>query len=119
MARHRKHFLALLMEQAGYHILLATHGAQALDLVDEQRPDLVISDVMMPVLNGAELCRQVKARAETMAIPVILMSAAGAWAADGTGADAFIAKPFDLDDMEALVKRWAPLEKDAPSSSAP
>jgi CheY-like chemotaxis protein len=112
-------FLASLMQDAGYRTLLAIHGAQALDLIEEERPDLVICDIMMPVLNGAELCRRVKAGRETMAIPVILMSAASEWAAEGAGADAFIAKPFDLDDMEALVRRWAPLEKDAPTSSTP
>jgi DNA-binding response OmpR family regulator len=100
-------FLAMLLEDAGHRILLAIHGAQALDLVEEDRPDLVISDVMMPVLNGADLCRRVKGGGETSTIPVILMSAAGEWAAEGTGADAFIAKPFDLDEIEALVRRWA------------
>ena len=61
----------------------------------------------MPVLNGAELCRRLKARTGAQRIPVILMSAAGPRAADGTGADAFIAKPFDLDEIEALVDHWS------------
>ena len=86
----------------------APSGRQALDLVGRQRPDLVIADVMMPVLGGAELCRRLKAEPDTAAIPVILMSAAGARPAWAAGADAFIAKPFQLDAMEALVRHWLP-----------
>ena len=101
-------FLAQLLAGAGHRTLQAVHGAEALELVEKERPDLVVSDIMMPVLNGAELCRRLKARADTPVIPVILMSAAGRRSADGTGADAFITKPFDLEEMEALVQRWLP-----------
>lgn len=101
-------FLAQLLTDAGHRTLQAVNGAEALEVVEKERPDLVVSDIMMPVLNGAELCRRLKARADTPVIPVILMSSAGARAADGAGADAFIVKPFDLDHMEALVGRWCP-----------
>jgi CheY-like chemotaxis protein len=101
-------FLAQLLADAGHRTLQAVHGAAALEVVEHERPDLVITDIMMPVLNGADLCRRLKAGTATTAIPVILMSAAGPRAAEGTGADAFIAKPFDLEDMEALVGRWSP-----------
>lgn len=100
-------FLAQMLADSGHRTLQAVHGAEALELVAKERPDLVVSDIMMPVLNGAELCKRLKARAGTPPIPVILMSSAGPRAADGTGADAFIAKPFDLADMEALVERWS------------
>jgi CheY-like chemotaxis protein len=100
-----RHFLALLMEQNGHTTLLAINGLQALDLVRAEIPDLVITDVMMPVLDGRQLTRAIKAEAGTRHIPVILMSAAGRQAADGAGADAFISKPFSLDDMETLVRR--------------
>ena len=108
-------FLAHMLTDVGHRTLQAIHGAQALELVATERPDLVVSDIMMPVLNGAELCRRLKTRAGLPVIPVILMSAAGPGAADGTGADAFIAKPFDLSEMEALVERWSssPPKKDA------
>ncbi len=103
-----RYFLAELLAAAGHRTLQAVHGAEALAVVEKERPDLVVSDIMMPVLNGAELCRRLKAGDDTGATPVILMSAAGVRADDGTGADAFIAKPFDLEDMEALVQRWLP-----------
>ena len=101
-------FLAQVLADAGHRTVQAVHGAEALELVEKERPDLVVSDIMMPVLDGAELCRRLKAGTATSAIPLILMSSAGPQAADGAGADAFIAKPFDLDDMEALVGRWFP-----------
>jgi CheY-like chemotaxis protein len=112
-------FLAMLLQAAGYRVLLAIHGVQAMNLIHEERPDLVISDIMMPVMNGVELCRGLKAGAETMSIPVILMSAAEASAADGAGADAFIAKPFELDQMETLVKRWTPSERGLAATANP
>ena len=105
-------FLAQLLADGGHRTLQAVHGAEALELVAKERPDLVVSDIMMPVLNGAELCRRLKAGADAPPIPVILMSSAGPRAADGTGADAFIAKPFDLADMEALVERWSSPKED-------
>jgi CheY-like chemotaxis protein len=100
-------FLAELLSDAGHRTLQAIHGAQALEMVDSEQPDLVISDIMMPFLNGTELCRRLKARAGLPAIAVILTSSAGEQSADGAGADAVISKPFDLEAMEALVARWS------------
>jgi two-component system phosphate regulon response regulator PhoB len=100
--------LAMIFGDAGHRALTSIHGQQALELVDKDRPDLVFADIMMPVMGGAELCRRLKANADTTAIPVILTSSAGERAAEGTGAEAFIAKPFNLDDVEALVRRWLP-----------
>lgn len=98
--------LAMLLDGDGHRTLTAIHGRQALDLAEREHPDLVVADVMMPVLGGAEMCRRLKGRAATEGIPVILMSAAGRQVAEGAGADAFIDKPFDLDSMERLVQRW-------------
>jgi CheY-like chemotaxis protein len=104
-----RELVALLLQDGGYRTLQAIHGAQALELMAKEHPDLVISDVMMPVLGGAELCRRLKAMPETRRIPVILMSSAGRRLADSTGSDAFLAKPFDLTELEALVRRWLPV----------
>lgn len=108
-----RELLAALVEDSGYRALQAIHGREALALIEQERPELVLSDVMMPVLNGAELCRIVKAQPSTASIPVILMSAAGPAIADGAGADAFVDKPFDLGELEALVRRWLPPEPPA------
>lgn len=93
-------FLTLVLEDAGYTVRTAIHGAQALELIAEGAPQLVISDVMMPVLDGIELCRRLKA---ANGIPVILMSAAGMDVLDGAPADALLPKPFDIVEMESLI----------------
>lgn len=102
-----REILALILSDAGYQLLLATNGFHALELLhgEARLPDLVITDVMMPVLNGVQLTQQLKAGEKTKDIPVILMSAIGPEIADGTGADAFIRKPFSLDEVEELVRR--------------
>lgn len=103
-----RHFLAIVLIEAGYTTIEAINGREALTVLQTQRPDLIITDVMMPLMGGVQLTREVKARESTRHIPVIIMSAAGPRVADGAGAEAFIDKPFMLDDMEALVKRWLP-----------
>src|SRR5207249_11362724 len=72
--------LTMLLEEDGYEVVQASQGEQALALVVRQRPDLVIADVMMPVLDGPEMCRRLKANKETDDIPVILMSSASRYA---------------------------------------
>ena len=101
-----RELLGEVLEEAGHRAVLAIHGEEALELAAQEPPDLVLADVMMPVLGGAELCRRLKADARTTGIPVILLSAAGSQVARGTGAEAFLAKPFELGDLEALVRRW-------------
>ena len=113
-----REMLAAVLEDAGHRALHAIHGRDALDVVAAERPDLVIADVMMPVLGGAELCRRLKAEPGTRGIPVILMSAGSARLADGTGAEAFLAKPFDLARLEALVQRCMPAGSPACAPSA-
>jgi CheY-like chemotaxis protein len=103
-----RELLIAIFEDAGHHALPAINGRHALEVLEQERPDLVLSDVMMPVLNGLNLCRRLKAEPSTASIPVILMSAAGHEVADGSAADAYLDKPFELDELEALVRRWLP-----------
>lgn len=105
-----RELLGEIFEGFGHRAPQAINGRHAIELLKEERPDLVLSDVMMPVLGGAALCRLLKAEPSTASIPIILMSAAGRQVADGTGADAYLDKPFDLDQLEALVYRWLPPE---------
>ena len=83
--------LAGLLEDEGYAVRRAYDGQAALRQVEAEPPDLVLSDVAMPGLNGVELARRLSARG----IPVALMSAAGA--DPGIPGVAFVPKPFDLD----------------------
>jgi sigma-B regulation protein RsbU (phosphoserine phosphatase) len=98
-----RELLTFVLQDAGYRTETAVNGAEALARIGERRPDLVISDLMMPVLGGADLCRRVKAVPASAALPFVLMSAVRH---DGTaGADALLRKPFDLEVVEATVRR--------------
>ncbi|MDE3075569.1 MAG: response regulator, partial [Chloroflexota bacterium] len=72
-----REFLALVLADFGHETVLARNGQDALELIEKERPDLVISDVMMPLMGGVELCRRLKAAPDTAAIPVVLMTSAG------------------------------------------
>ncbi len=58
-----------------YQVVEAVNGKDALDKIIEQRPDIILSDVMMPVMDGNELCRQVKENDETASIPFVMLTA--------------------------------------------
>src|SRR5688572_8224659 len=94
--------LVIAFEQQGHQVLQAWHGRHALHIIasSEVRPDLVISDVMMPLGGGVELCRALKADPLTVDIPVVLMSSAQLRTGSSSGADAQISKPFDLDTLQ-------------------
>jgi CheY-like chemotaxis protein len=83
--------LKIAFEAAGHRIVEANHGVAALERVKDSRPDLVVTDVMMPILGGHELIRRLRSNPETAAIPILVLSAR---AAAASGADAALAKPF-------------------------
>ncbi len=108
-----REFLAAALEAGGHRVLQAYHGRHALSMLvggNRLRPDLVISDVMMPMVGGVELCCTIKADPATRAIPVVLMSAAAKPPTIDACADAYIGKPFDLDTIDALVRRMLSIE---------
>ncbi len=98
------------LEPFGYELLAAYDGAQALSLLREKRPDLIVMDVEMPGLSGVEVCRIVKANSGPEGfgfIPVILMTARqGAGKTEGLelGADDYLVKPFDPSELGARVR---------------
>ena len=94
-------FLCMLLEEEGYDVLRAYDGQEALELVRLQHPDLVISDVMMPKMNGLELLDRLRASPDDASPAVILMSAVSRMA-DMTDVQ-FLAKPFDIDRMLEMV----------------
>lgn len=101
-----RRFLATAFEAEGHRVLEAWHGRHALSVIAGQpRPDLVLSDVMMPLMGGVELCKMLREDPATADIPIVLMSAAYQATGINAGADAVIAKPFDLDALDALVRR--------------
>ena len=98
-----RELLAWILRDLGYEVYQAINGREAMALAIRHRPDLVISDVMMPVMGGQELCRWVKRELQP-APPVILTSSVGGHVVQDTGADAFVQKPFDLEELEDAVR---------------
>jgi CheY-like chemotaxis protein len=96
--------LADLLDNAGYRVLTTPDGAAALTCAHTEQPDLILTDVMMPHVNGVELCQALAADPQTARIPVILMSAAHRESvlADCPGAR-FLAKPFKHDTLLNLI----------------
>jgi two-component system phosphate regulon response regulator PhoB len=108
------------LEAEGYDVSVATTGEEAVLLLGEERPDLVILDWMLPGISGIEICRRVRARAETRDIPIIMLTARGE---EGdrlrglaTGADDYVVKPFSVAELMARVK--AILRRSAPERVA-
>jgi CheY-like chemotaxis protein len=97
--------LALLLDGADRSILGANAGDTALQIARQQHPDLVISDVMMPRMDGRELCRAIKADPQLSSTRVLLMSALHNLDLRDCGQDALIPKPFGIRMMERTVGR--------------
>lgn len=100
-------FIRESFEKKFKEILVAYDGKAALQIVRDKLPDVVISDVMMPKMDGYELCKQLKSDLKTSYIPVILLTARdeseGKLQGYKMGADAYIAKPFEIDILYELV----------------
>jgi CheY-like chemotaxis protein len=93
-----------ILEDAGYGVVLARNGQEALDILGTTRPALVLTDVMMPLLDGFALCRAIQAHPDYQTIPVVVMSAVGRLpSADACRAAGFIRKPFDLENVVGII----------------
>jgi CheY-like chemotaxis protein len=97
--------LAAVVAEAGHTPLVAGDGRRALELARERRPALLITDLMMPALGGAELIAALR-REYGDGLPVVLVTTAPhAWAR-AAGADVVLPKPFELTHLEALLRRY-------------
>jgi len=97
---------AWLFEWNGFEALAASDGEQALEIFEQRMPDIVISDCMMPIMDGVELSRRLRDNPATQKIPIVLMSGAPAQHNLSEGAfDAFLQKPFRFDALLAEVNR--------------
>lgn len=92
---------------AQYRVVGAENGQEAIDKIKQEQPDLILSDVMMPIMNGEELCKAIKNDIETSHIPIILLTALGdrehILRGLETKADMYIVKPFDLTVLKANI----------------
>src|SRR5207344_2998025 len=95
--------LEYLLQQGGYEVLIARNGDEALRLLEERVPDLVLLDVMMPRKSGYEICSRIRQRAEWQHIKVIMLSAKGRDAevnkGMAMGADLYVTKPFSTREL--------------------
>ncbi len=100
-------FLKDALKDSFKHVYTAVNGKAALQKISEFQPDIVVSDVMMPEMDGYQLCRSIKENIEISHIPVILLTAMGATEniAQGykLGADTYISKPFDIDFLITII----------------
>jgi len=111
----------------GYEVLTAGDGASALDTAQRSHLDLVLLDLMLPVMDGLEVCRQLRRRSETSSVPILMLTAR----AEETdkvvglelGADDYVTKPFSWRELRArvraLLRRAEPRNGGPPSSSPP
>jgi two-component system, OmpR family, alkaline phosphatase synthesis response regulator PhoP len=100
--------LEYLLQQGGYEVLIARNGDEALVLLEQRIPDLVLLDVMMPRKSGYEICSRIHQRAEWQHIKVIMLSAKGRDAEVNKGlamgADLYVTKPFSTRELMAKIK---------------
>ncbi len=96
------------LQKEGYDIALAGDGEEALLLVDERLPDLIVLDWMLPKVSGIEVCRRLRQRNETRNVPIIMLTARGEESDRvrglDTGADDYLVKPFSMTELTARIR---------------
>lgn len=114
----QREVLAYNLQAEGFRVSCAENGEEALLLVAEEAPDLIVLDWMLPNVSGIEVCRQLKMRAETRAVPVIMLSARSEEVDKvrglETGADDYVIKPYSIVELMARVR--AQLRRTRPST---
>jgi twitching motility two-component system response regulator PilH len=98
-----------LLRGIGLSVTVASDGMEALEQIQSRRPDVVVLDIVMPKMNGYELCRRLKSDPSTQNMPVVMCSSKGEefdryWGMK-QGADAYIAKPFQPTELLGTVKQ--------------
>jgi two-component system phosphate regulon response regulator PhoB len=96
------------LDKEGFRVAVATDGEEALLMIDEGPPDLVVLDWMLPKVSGVEVCRRLRARPETRNLPIIILTARGEESDRirglDTGADDYIVKPFSMSELAARIR---------------
>jgi len=114
----QREVLSYNLEADGFHVLVACNGEEALMIVDETPPDIIVLDWMMPNVSGIEVCRQLKTRTQTRAIPIIMLSARSEEVdlvrGLETGADDYVIKPYSV--VELLARVRAQLRRTRPAT---
>ncbi len=105
----QREMISDLLKNSGLTVTVASDGVEALEEIQKSCPDLVVLDIVMPRMNGYEVCRRLKADAKTQTVPVVMCSSKGEefdryWGMK-QGADAYIAKPFQPTELIGTVKQ--------------
>jgi DNA-binding response OmpR family regulator len=99
--------LATALERVGYEVILAADGVQGLEYAGRRRPDLILLDILMPGMDGIEVCRRLKADPATQGIPIIFLTAQAksveVLAGFEAGAVDYVTKPFQIPELLARV----------------
>lgn len=102
-----KLIIQMFLETSGYEVITAYDGLDAIEKAKETKPDLILMDIMMPVIDGIEVTRQIKSLEETKHIPVVMLTAAAQSAmverAMKAGASDYISKPFEPENLKNVV----------------
>ena len=105
----------VIVENGGYEVEVAYDGQEGLEAVAERKPDLIVLDVMMPVMNGHEACAKLKGNAETAEIPIILLTAVADRVTTSTythrdmlesEAEDYMPKPVEPAELLDRIKSW-------------
>ncbi len=106
----------VIVENGGYDVRVAYDGQEGLEAVAEEKPDIIVLDVMMPVMNGHEACAKLKGDEKTADIPIILLTAVADRVTTSTythrdmlesEADDYIPKPVEPKDLLELIENWS------------
>jgi len=101
-----------MLTEGGYQVMTAKDGEEAMSLAISERPSLVLLDVILPKLNGYQVCRRMKSTPTTAQIPVIMITSKTKendrfWGLE-QGADDYVTKPFSVDQLLDVVSRFVP-----------
>lgn len=96
------------LQESGYNVIKASGAKQAIEQVNSQKPDVIVTDVVMPGMSGFELCRSLKKNPETQKMPIVICSSKNQeidrlWAMR-QGADAYITKPYTREQLLRAIK---------------
>lgn len=101
--------ISRILQEAGIDVMRAEDGEEAIALIQESPPDLVVLDVIMPRMNGFEVIREIRENEKTKNLPVVFCTQKNtnidqAWGME-LGADAYLGKPFDANQLLSIIKR--------------
>lgn len=97
--------ISMIMEEYGYEVFTEAESVNVLKDLEQEKPDLLLLDIWMPVLSGDQVLKTIKTEPKFASIPVIMYSASaeGQLIAQKAGADDYISKPFDMNDLDAKI----------------